>query len=126
MDSITVQYVKDKYSGAIDALNLPNDKAIEIAIEDAKNDLECEIELDTSFYGEDNLKIWWRELTYYFLFSKGEIDRMVEDKRLMVFEQIRKFKANCGENIDASDYPYGYMQTAEEEILPEEDVLEWE
>lgn len=134
MDSITVSFVKEKYSENIESLNLVNDDPIDIAIVDAKIALTNRIDLDVDKYGEERLQNWWRELTYFYLFHKNEKERMVRDKWDKILgeggqidqflEKLEKDEADELEE-EVKTNSAGYIITASEPILSETDILGW-
>jgi len=135
MDSITVSFVKEKYSDIIETLNLSNDTPIEIAIIDAKIALTNKIDLDTDLFGEERLQVWWRELAYHYLFKGLEKERMTRDKWDEILgdggqidqflEKQDKDEADeLEETIKANSADY--IITTDDAILFESDILEWE
>lgn len=129
--SLTVEKVKEKYSTTISQFNISDD-LIEIAIQDAYVELIGLIEhsetltpsllIDTTRYGEVRIETWWRELAYYYIFKAVESEKVAQDKYDDTLAQIEVFHKK---RTSSSTYPSGFIVTAAEAILPEEDILAW-
>lgn len=129
--TLTAAQVKEKYSATISQFGI-SDSLIEIAIQDAYVELIGLIEhdetltssllIDTTRYGEVRIETWWRELSYYQIFKAVEGERIAQDKHDDTVSQIEVFHKK---RTSSSTYPDGFIVTAAEEILPEEDILNW-
>jgi len=107
-----------------------NDTILTACINKARQKLGSYINLETTAledtaildYGEDRLKYWWIDLTYYYCTSRVEKENIGKDKLEQVIQEIQDYQQNVLEFVVETD---GYVSYADDFFLDEDDVEDW-
>lgn len=107
-----------------------NDTILTACINKARRKLGTYIKLETTAdettailnYGEDRLKDWLIDLTYYYCASRTEKEAMARDKLEAVEKAIQDYQENTLEFVEETD---GYVSYEDEFYLDEDDIEDW-
>lgn len=127
--SVTPAIMKEKYDNTLllratdkNKTGSIDDNVLQNAIDRAYVTLQTLCDLDTTFWTEANLNIWWQELSYYWLFAGNEREKVAQDKLIQVKEEILTYKDMKNQSYTTTDSTY----CEEDYLLDIDEIKEWE